>query len=135
MGEERVQYMEQNDYRSAIGSALLGIGLGILLLLAGAWGALRMANPDGAIRVIAYVALIAGASLCGFLQGRAGAQLPMLSLSAGIYGILLLSVSLIWGGFHRWWMRLAVYLLMTLIAVLVGWVTPSHRPRRKYRYK
>lgn len=127
--------MEDKNYWGALRSALLGIGAGILTVLAGAWGALQMADPDGAIGVIAYLALILGASLCGFLQGRAGANLPMLSLSAGIYSALLGLVSLIWGGFQGWWIRLTVYILMTLIAILVGWITPSQRPRRKYRYK
>lgn len=127
--------MGKRDYIGALRSALAGIGGGVALLLAGAWGALQMANPDGVMGWIAYLALLAGGGLCGFLQGRAGAELSMLSLSAGIYGGLLLLVSLIWGGFHRWWMRLAVYILMTLIAILVGWITPSSKPRRKYRYK
>lgn len=127
--------MEDKNYWGALRSALLGIGAGILTVLAGAWGALQMADPDGAIGVIAYLALILGASLCGFLQGRAGANLPMLALSAGIYGALLGLVSLIWGGFQGWWIRLTVYILMTLIAILVGWITPSSKPRRKYRYK
>ena len=132
---ERMNCMKTNEYLCALRSALIGLGAGIAVLLIGALAAVRMANPAPMLSAIAYTALALGGAVSGFLQGRTGAGLPMLGLAAGIYGGFLFLVSLILGGFSRLWLRGAVYLLMALIAVLVGWLTPSPRPKRKYRYK
>ena len=127
--------MKRNEYAGALCAVLMGVGSGIGLLLAGALMALRMANPQGMLTAVAYVALIVGGAICGFWQGRTGASLSMLALASGSYGGILLAVSLIFGGGDGLWMRIAVYLLMSLIALLIGWLTPSARPKRKYRYK
>lgn len=127
--------MEQKDYLGAIRSALVGIGVGFAVLLAGAVVAVRAPHPEGMIGVIAYTALALGALICGVLQGRGGASMGMLCLSSGLYGLLPMTVSLVIGGTHRFWIRAMVYILMALIATLVGWVVPASRPKRKYRYK
>ena len=127
--------MKRNEYVSALCAALAGLGAGMALLLLGALPALRTADPKGMLAAVAYGALIAGSGVCGVWQGRVGASLSMLALAAGSYGGILLLVSLIFGGAGGMWMKLAVYLLMSLIAILVGRLTPSARPKRKYRYK
>lgn len=127
--------MKRNEYVSALCAALAGMGAGGSVLLLGAMIALRMANPQGLLTVIAYGALVVGGGVCGFWQGRSGASLSMLALAAGSYGGILLAVSLIFGNADGLWRRLAVYLLMSLIVLLIGWITPSAHPKRKYRYK
>ena len=127
--------MKSNEYLGALRSALMGLGAGIVLLLAGTLMALRMADPQGMLTAIAYGALVLGGALCGFFQGRTGDSLSMLALAAGIYGGTLLAVSLIFGGFRALGMKLAVYGLMSLIALLIGWITPSAGRKRRYRYK
>ena len=48
--------MKRNEYVGALCAALMGWGSGIGLLLVGALTALRMANPQGMLTAIAYVA-------------------------------------------------------------------------------
>ncbi len=127
--------MKQNEYLGALRAALIGIGVGMAVLLLGTLLALRMADPRALLASIAYTALVLGGAVSGFLEGRAGASRPILGLTAGIYSGLLLIISLVMGGFGRLWIKAAVYLLMALITLLVGWLTPSARPKRKYRYK
>ena len=127
--------MKSNEYLLALRSALIGLCAGIAVLTVGALIALRMADPTPILPAIAYTALALGGTVGGFVEGRTGGSLPMLGLTAGIYGGGLWIVSLVSGGFSRLWIRGAVYLLMALITVLVGWLTPSARPKRKYRYK
>lgn len=127
--------MEQKDYWGAIRSSLIGMGAGIAVLTLGALIAVKAAHPEGVIRIMAYTALAVGALVCGVLQGREGASIGFLCLAAGLYGLLPLTISLAIGGVHRFWIRMAVYLLMALIAALVGWLVPAARPKRKYRYK
>ena len=127
--------MEQKDYWGAIRSALIGIGAGIVVLSLGALMAVRMAHPEGVMKAISFTALIMGALIGGILQGRDGVSMGMLCLSAGIYGSLPWIVSIVIGGLDRFWIRAAVYILMMLVFILVGWLTPSRRPKRKYRYK
>lgn len=127
--------MKVNEYWSALRAALIGMAVGWMVLLVGAWIALNVADPRGLISAVAYIALALGGAIGGFLSGRSGASLPMLGLTAGSYSGTLLLVSMLGGGADRLWIRGAVYLLMALITILVGWLTPSARPKRKYRYK
>ena len=127
--------MEQKNYLSAIRAALMGIGIGLAVLVMGALFATRLAHPDFFLTVIAYTALVLGAVICGILQGRADASLTGILLAAGMYALLPLTVSLIWGGFSGFWLRSLIYLGMGLIAGVVAWLIPASRPRRRYRYK
>lgn len=127
--------MEQKDYLAAIRAALVGVGVGLAVLVSGALIATRLAHPEIFLTVTAYTALVLGAVICGILQGRAGAPLTGILLSAAIYALLPLTVSLIWGGFSKFFLRTAVYLGMGLIAGMTAWLIPASRPRRRYRYK
>lgn len=126
--------MERKDVLTAIRSALVGIGIGLAILVFGALIALRLADPGMFLTVFSYAALVLGAVICGVLQGRSGTTPAGSLLAAALYALLPLTVSLVVGGTHRFWLRALVYLGMAVIAGAVAWLIPSASPRRRYRY-
>ena len=126
--------MEQKEFLAAVRAALVGIGIGLSVLVMGAMFATRLAHPDFFLAVTAYTALVLGAVICGILQGRAGADISGILMSSGIYALLPLTVSLIWGGFSGFLLRALIYLGMGVIAGVTAWLIPASRPRRRYRY-
>ncbi len=125
--------MEQKEILSAIRSALVGIGVGLAILVFGALIALRLADPDPFLTAVSYGALVVGAVVCGILQGRSGAPFSGSLLAAALYALLLLAVSLTWGGVSGWFVRTLVYLGMGAVAGTVAWLIPP-KNRRRYRY-
>lgn len=126
--------MESRYIPASIRAALSGIGAGLAVLVAGALIALRLSDPGGFLTVAGYGALVLGAVMCGILQGRSGAPLSAALLAAALYCLLPMTLSLILGGTHGFWLRAAVYLGMAAIALLTAWLIPSAKPRRRYRY-
>lgn len=126
--------MEAKHILTSLRSALVGIGLGLAILVIGALIALRLDDPGAFLTGISYVALVLGAVICGVLQGRSGRAPAGMLIAALLYGLLPLTVSLIFGGTDGFGLRAAVYLGMALIAGLTAWLMPSAKPRRHYRY-
>ncbi|MGM9647600.1 MAG: hypothetical protein ACI3YH_05675 [Eubacteriales bacterium] len=126
--------MERRDILEALRSALVGIGAGLAMLVIGALMALRMADPTPLLVAFSYAALVIGAAICGLLQGRGGAPLAGILLSAALYALLPLTVSLTLGGFDGFFVRALIYLSMGAVAGVVAWLIPQKRRRRRYRY-
>ncbi|MBQ8289228.1 MAG: hypothetical protein IJX76_10790 [Clostridia bacterium] len=126
--------MERRDVLAAIRSALVGVGVSLAILVVGALIALKLANPDAFLTAFAYIALVAGAAVCGLLSGRDGAPIGGILLSAAIYALLPLTLSLILGGFDGFFIRALIYLSMGAVAGVIAWLIPQKQRRRRYRY-
>lgn len=118
-----------------IRNALVGIGVSLALLAVGAMIAVKSPAPQGLLLPFAYIALVAGAVVCGFLTGRGGMEAGEMLLSAAIYALLPMTFSLILGGFDGFFWRLLMYLGMGAIAGAVAWLIPPKRRRQRYRYQ
>ena len=117
-----------------IRNALVGIGVSLAGLVCGATVAVKLPTPQKMLLPFAFVALIAGAVVCGFLCGRGGLVTGEVMLAAAIYALLPMTFSLILGGLDGFFLRLLIYLGMGLIAGGVAWLIPSKRRRRRYHY-
>ena len=117
-----------------IRNALVGIGVSLALLTVGAMIAVKSPAPKGLLTPFAYIALAAGAAVCGALIGRSGMTMGESLLSAAIYALLPMTCSLILGGFDRFFLRALIYLGMGGIAGGIAWLIPPARRRRRYRY-
>ncbi len=126
--------MKQNEILSAICSALVGIGAGLALLVVGALIACRSADPDPLLTAVSYIALVLGAALCGLLQGRRGASPLGILLSAALFALFPLTISLVFGGTEGLLTRSLIYLLMGVISGGIAWLIPQKRRPRRYRY-
>ena len=127
--------MDQKAYLTAIRSVLVGMGVGLSILVMGALFATRLADPATFLTVIAYVALVLGAVICGILQGQSESSVGGILLASATYATLLLTVSLILGGMNRFFLKVIIYLGMGMISGITAWLIPAPRRRRRYRYK
>lgn len=120
---------------SVVQALIVGLAGSFALLAAGNFLALRSADPDQLLTQLAYIALTAGAVICGVAQtqGRGGWKLP--AITGGAFALLLFVISLIAGGSEGLLMRAVVYLIEGAIVLLTAHFTPIGTKRYAGRGK
>lgn len=133
--------VDKNDWMSVLRALIIGLASSFLLLLAGNLLALRSPHPDGLLSLLAYIALTAGAVVCGLAQRGGYGSWKLPAVTGGGYALLLIVISLIAGGTQNLLMRVTVYLVEGAIVLLVSHFLPvgvQSRTRRgkkaAYRY-
>lgn len=136
-----MSHVEKNDWISVVRALLIGLVSSFLLLLAGNFLALKSAHPDKLLSLLAYIALTAGAVICGLAQRDGSGSWKLPAITGGAYALIPILISLTVGGAENLLMRMAVYLAEGVIALLVSHFMPvgtkSYTGRSKkaaYRY-
>lgn len=127
--------MDRSEWMSVVRALIVGLVGSFLLLLAGNFMALKSPHPDKLLSLLAYIALTAGAIICGVAQNLGYGSWKLPAVTGGCYAALLLIVSLIAGGGENWLMRAAVYLAQGVIVMLVSHFWPVGSQKRSGRGK
>lgn len=112
--------VEKREWVSVVRAVVVGLASSFLLLVIGNFLAMKSPHPDKLLSILAYVALTAGAAVCGLTQsgGRGSWKLP--AITGGVYALVLLLISLIAGGASNLPMRALVFLLEGVVVLLVS---------------
>lgn len=127
--------MDRSEWMSVVRALIVGLGGSFFLLLAGNYLALRSPHPDNLLSLLAYIALTAGAVICGVAQNMGYGSWKLPAITGGAYALIMLLVSLIAGGGENLLMRAVVYLVEGAIAMLVSHFWPVGTKSRAGRGK
>lgn len=127
--------LDKNDWMSVVRALIIGLASSFLLLLAGNFLALKSPHPDGLLSLLAYIALTAGAVICGLAQNAGYGRWKLPALTGGAYALLLIVLSLVAGGTDGLLMRVIVYLVEGAVVLLVSHFLPVGTQSRTGRGK
>lgn len=130
-----MSHVDRNDWVSVLRATVVGWASSFLLLIAGNFLALKSAHPDKLLALLAYIALTAGAIICGLAQREGYGSWKLPAVTGGVYALTLIVVSLIAGGAENLLMRVVVYLVEGAIVLLTSHFLPIGGSRRSGRGK